>query len=205
MRGLRAIGAWSTVGSLLFSVAPASAQVERVPEYGRPLVSVEDSTAIVVNPANLAFMRGTELRWTGVFLSEDADRPYSGHAVGLAVPIPFINVAAGVRLDLVNPPNYALSDDYRWWSWALAIPMGRGSALGASIERSYSDSNLADDLTAVSAGFTSRWTNWFGLAVVGHNLNRPTNRFYELQPRWEAGVSIRPLSTRTFEVSLESA
>lgn len=205
MRTVRAFAVWCSFGALALDASLSSAQVERVPEFGRPLVSVEDSTAIVVNPANLAFMRGGELRWTGLFLNEDTDNPYSGHAIGLGGLIPFLNVGAGLRLDLVDPPNYASYDNYRWLTWALAVPMGRGSALGATIEHSYSDSSLLDDLTGVSLGFTSRWTNWFGLAVVGHNLNRPSNRFYELQPRWEAGVSIRPLSTRTFEIALESA
>src|SRR5690606_37927295 len=48
-------------------------------------------------------------------------------------------------------------------------------------------------------------TNWLGLAIVGHNLNRPRNRFFEFQPRWEAGVAIRPLSSRTLEVAFEGA
>ncbi len=214
MRALRATAVWLGVSTLLGTFTSASAQtsgrdqVQRLPEFGRPLVSVEDSTAIVVNPANLAFMRGTELRWTGLFLNKDTEVPYSGHAVGLAVPIPFINVAAGVRLDMLNPPsslNDAALESYRWLSWALAIPMGRGNAIGATIENSYSDGALADDLTAVSVGYTSRWTNWLGIAVVGHNLNRPSNRFFEFQPRWEAGLAIRPLSTRTFELAMETS
>lgn len=213
MRRQRAVAVWLCLGTSFLSAAPVGAQlspadeIRRVPEYGRPLVSVEDSTAIVVNPANLAFLRGAEFRWTGLFLNEDSQVPYSGHAFGLAVPVPLLNVGAGVRLDLLDPPdatNDVALENYRWLSWALAVPVGRGSALGATIERSYSDSGLADNLTAVSAGFTSRWTNWFGIAVVGHNLNRPGNRFFEFQPRWEAGLSIRPLSTRTFEVAVET-
>src|SRR5690606_11364250 len=211
---LRTSAAWLGAFALLGNLATASAQttardlVQRVPEFGRALASVEDSTAIVVNPANLAFMRGGELRWTGLFLNKDSEVPYSGHAIGLAVPIPFIDIAAGVRLDLLNPPpgvNDIALQNYQWLSWALAIPMGRSSALGATLEYSYSDGALADDLTAVSVGYTSRWTNWLGLAIVGHNLNRPRNRFFEFQPRWEAGVAIRPLSSRTLEVAFEGA
>lgn len=214
MRLRRFAAVWLGLGSLTF-LSSASAQtsardqIQRVPEFGRSLVGVEDSAAIVVNPANIAFMRGGELRWTGFFLNQDATVPYGGHAIGLTAPVPFIDVGLGVRLDMLNPPASATIDvpldNYRWLSWALAVPMGRGSALGATLERSYSNGALADDLTAVSVGFTSRWTNWFGLAMVGHNLNRPSNRFFEFQPRWEAGVSIRPLSTRTFDVSLETA
>lgn len=214
MKRLRTSAAWLGAFALLTNLTTASAQttardqVQRVPEFGRALASVDDSAAIVVNPANLAFMRGGELRWTGLFLNKDSEVPYSGHAIGLAVPIPFIDIAAGVRLDLLNPPpgvNDIALQNYQWLSWALAIPMGRSSALGATLEYSYSDGALADDLTAVSVGYTSRWTNWLGLAIVGHNLNRPSNRFFEYQPRWEAGIAIRPLSSRTLEVAFEGA
>lgn len=207
MRAVRATSVWLGAGALLLGLTAASAQIERVPEYGRPLVSTEDTTALVVNPANLAFLPATELRWTGLFHTADDDAPYTynGHAISLGVPVPFLPLTAGVRLDLVNLPNYSSRDDYHWWTWGLALPLGPGSAIGATIERSYSGSRVADDLTSVSAGFTSRWSNWFGLAVVGHNLNRSSNYFYELQRRWEGGVSIRPLSTRAVEVSVEAA
>ncbi len=185
-----------------------AANVHRVPEYGRPLASVEDSTAITVNPANLAFMQGGEFRWTGAFSSDEVNAPYSGHAFGLAVPIPFLNLAAGVRLDLLRPrasdSNAALAN-YHWLSWALAIPMGRNMALGASLENSYSDAALADDFTAVSVGFTTRMANWLAFSLVGHNLNRPRNHYPEFEPRYEAGLSIRPFSKRTLEVAFESA
>jgi protease-4 len=194
MRAVRATSVWLGAGALLLGLTAASAQIERVPEYGRPLVSTEDTTALVVNPANLAFLPATELRWTGLFHTPDNDAPYTynGHAISLGVPLPVLPLTAGVRLDLVNLPNYAIRDDYHWWTWGLALPLGPGTAIGATIERSYSGSRVADDLTSVSAGFTSRWSNWFGLAIVGHNLNRSTNYFYELQRRWEGGVSIRP-------------
>jgi protease IV len=182
--------------------------IRRVPEFGRPLASVEDTTAIVVNPANLAFMPSGEFRWTGVFLGDETDAPYSGHAFGLAAPIPFINVTAGVRLDLMRPRDHESNNalaNYHWLSWALAVPMGRNAALGATLESSYSDATIADDLTAISVGFTTRMTNWLGLGLVGHNLNRPRNKYVEFEPRYEAGLSIRPFSRRMFELAFESA
>jgi protease-4 len=184
-----------------------AAVVRHVPEYGRPLASVEDSTAVVVNPANLAFMRGGEFRWTGAFLSERADASYNGHAFGLVAPIPFLDIAAGVRLDLIRPrdtePNSRLQN-YHWLHWSLAVPLGRYAALGATLGNSYSDAALADDFTAISVGFTTRMANWLSFALVGQNLNRPRNKYLELEPSYQAGLSIRPLSKRTLEVSFES-
>src|SRR5690606_26632259 len=108
-------------------------------------------------PANLAFMQGGELRWTGVFLDEGTSLPYNGHALGLGVKLPIINVAAGLRLDMLYPPDGAADtavDEYKWLTWALALPMGPGAAFGATIAHSYSDGALADDLTSVSLGVT---------------------------------------------------
>jgi hypothetical protein len=44
-------------------------QPTRLPALGRSAVSNDDSTALVVNPANLGFMPGAELRWTRAMLS----------------------------------------------------------------------------------------------------------------------------------------
>lgn len=204
--GALALGLSSSVAHA--QLPPAAAGVQHVSEYGRPLASVEDSTAIVVNPANLAFMPGGEFRWTGAFLSDETDAPYSGHAFGLAARIPFIGVSAGVRLDLLRP-RYEIGgrplDNYHWLHWALAVPLGRYMALGGAISSSYSDAAVADDFTSLSVGFTSRMANWLSFALVGHDLNRPRNRYFEFEPRYEAGLSIRPFSRRTLEVSFESA
>jgi len=53
----------------LLSARRASAQFPkdqptRLPALGRSAVSDDDSTSLVVNPANLGFMPGAELRWT---------------------------------------------------------------------------------------------------------------------------------------------
>ena len=44
----------------------------RLPPIGRNVVSTDDTTALVVNPATLAFLPGEELRWQGVYMDNDA-------------------------------------------------------------------------------------------------------------------------------------
>src|SRR6185295_4733718 len=101
---------WSALGLLAGSLpAPSRAQApvvqqERLQEFGRSVAGTDDSTALVLNPANLAFLPSSELRWTGTFLREDAQVPWQGHAFALAFPLPF-SLATGVRLDFVDPPN----------------------------------------------------------------------------------------------------
>ena len=43
-------------------------QQQRLPELGRSIASTDDSTALALNPANLGYLPGGELRWTGTFM-----------------------------------------------------------------------------------------------------------------------------------------
>jgi len=120
-----------TAGLLTASRAQAqfpSDQPTRLPALGRSAVSDDDSTALVVNPANLAFLPREELRWTGMFLNENATASYQGHAFAFAFPIPFLSLSTGLRLDIVSPPrafsNLAFGNDnarYEWLTWGLAF------------------------------------------------------------------------------------
>jgi protease-4 len=213
------IGALSTLlaaaGLLTASRAQAqfpSDQPTRLPALGRSAVSDEDSTALVVNPANLAFLPREELRWTGMFLNEDATASYQGHAFAFAFPIPFLSVSTGLRLDIVSPPR-AFSDlafgsenaRYEWLTWGLAFKPSPAFGIGFSLQRSYSNQAAAHDLQSWSLGFTSRPSDYFGFAVVGHNLNGPTtDQGGFIDRSYNFAVAIRPARSRAVEVGLES-
>src|SRR6187549_1290981 len=95
-------------------------QQQRLPELGRSIATADDSTALALNPANLGFLPGSELRWTGTFMPDDVLVPWRGHAFAMAVPLPF-SLATGLRVDLVDPPNLGtdLSSNYQWLTWGL--------------------------------------------------------------------------------------
>jgi len=205
------------LGLGLFGAREASAQFPRdqptrLPALGRSAVSDEDSTALVVNPANLGFMQREELRWTGMFLNESATATYQGHAFALAFPIPFLSLATGLRLDIVSPPGVAartlFGDDsarYEWLTWGLAFKPSNSFSLGFSLQRSYSNQSRAHDLSSWSLGFTSRPSDYFGFAVVGHNLNAPTNESGGYIDRaYNFAVALRPARTRAVELGLET-
>ena len=189
-----------------------SDQPTRLPALGRSAVSDEDSTALVVNPANLAFLPREELRWTGMFLNEDATAGYQGHAFALAFPIPFLSLSTGLRLDVVSPPrgfsnlHFAVDNArYEWLTWGLAFKPTPAFAVGFSLQRSYSNQASAHDLSSWSLGFTSRPSDYFGFAVVGQNLNGPTTADGGFIDRsYNFAVAIRPVRSRALEVGLES-
>ena len=200
----------------LLSARRASAQFPkdqptRLPALGRSAVSDDDSTSLVVNPANLGFMPGAELRWTGLFMNEGSTATYQGHAFALAFPIPFLSLATGLRLDLVAPPNAAAeqlfgtsSANYQWLTWGLAFRPSNAFSLGFSYQHSYSNQAAAHSLSSWSLGATSRPSDYFGFAVVGHNLNAPTtNAGGYVDRSYNFAVAVRPLRSRVLEIGLE--
>jgi len=188
-------------------------QPTRLPALGRSAVSDDDSTALVVNPANLAFLPREEFRWSGMFLNESAAAPFQGHAFAFAFPIPFLSLSTGLRLDIVSPPNVAsnalFGNDggrYEWLTWGLALHPSDSFGLGFSLQRSYSNRAAAHDLASWSLGLTSRPSDYFGFAVVGQNLNAPTtNAGGFIDRSYNFAVALRPARSRAVEVGLESA
>jgi protease IV len=191
--------------------APAMQQPRRVPALGRSVAGTDDSTALLQNPANLAFLPSAELRWSGVFLDETNEVPWQGHAFALAFPLPFIPVATGFRLDLVDPPSAMSgvheaggSGNYQWLTWGLAIGSSETTALGFSVQGSYSDKPQSDSLGSFSIGYSARPWNAVGLSLVANDLTAPTNSAGGRVDRtFDLALAIRPLGTRSIELGLE--
>jgi protease-4 len=194
--------------------APSSAQApliqqQRLPELGRSVASSDDSTALVQNPANLAFLPASELRWTGTFLREDAEVPWQGHAFALAFPLPF-SLATGLRLDFVDPPRSSgvsagLTEDanYTWLSWGVALRAGREASFGASLHQSFADGEVGQDLSSYSLAASFRWIDELGLSFVAQDLNSPQNEVGELYASYTAALALRPTGRRELEFGLE--
>ncbi len=207
-RGTRvALAVAAVVG---FSVASGGAQeIERplrLPAFGKNLVSVEDTTALVVNPANLAFLPGAELRWSSVYLDEAAWVPWQGHAVAFGFPLPLIPLATGLRIDTIDPPDAARHAGYQWLTWGMSLAASETAALGFSLQRAYSTDAGYDNLSSWSFGFTSRAHDAFGVGFVAHHINSPRARssLDGLAPAYDLALSLRPLSSRVLELGLES-
>lgn len=181
-----------------------------MPAPGRSVAGNDDSTAIVENPANLAFLPGAELRWTGMFLDDRARVPSQGHAFGLAFPFPFLPLATGLRYDFVNPPAtaseemFGRSANYHWLTWALALG-SETAALGISLQRSYSDTAAAHGFRTWSAALSTRPSDYFGIAGVARNINSPTSDLgVTLGRSYDLSVAVRPTGTDLLEIGVEA-
>src|SRR5580658_6886406 len=149
MRAKGGLGAVGVVVGLLSAsqvrADPIPPSAEHVPTPGRSVASDDTADAVVLNPANLAFLPAPELRWTYVYCPSDAVTTGCGHAWEAATPLPF-GLATALRLDLVQPPSgvgfpYG-SADYVWVTWGLATKLGRSAAIGMSLEHSYSQNGF---------------------------------------------------------------
>jgi|GEM_PF-4263251 len=205
-------------GLALSALLPTSATAQTVelmrplplPAMGRSLVGNGDSTALVQNPANLAFLPGYELRWTGAFLNEDAEASSQGHAVAAAFPL-WKGAATGFRFDMINPTNRASdlllgeSFNYQWFTWGLGMGSETAS-LGITYQHSYSDAPAVHDFSSWTAGINLRPSDYLGLGGVIRNFNNAeSDAGLTLGRSYDLGASIRPMGTDDLEIALENS
>jgi len=174
-----------------------------LPTIGRDPVSTRDSTAVVMNPALLAFVPGAELRWSSQFLDERSRMPTQGHAIGVAFPLSFLDLGLAARLDLIDPPAAAAARRYQVLTLGMGFKTSSTSGLGFSYQHYYSESTMLHGLSAWSLGWTARPWNSFGLGIAGKAINNPTNNhFGRIDPGWDFAVSLRPFGTDALELGL---
>jgi len=182
-----------------------------LPAFGRSIVSGDDTTALVNNPALLAFLPGSEFRWSSIYLDDKALVPWQGHAFAFGFPIPFLSLATGLRYEFIDPPSTRLArwggtgSNYEWLTWGLAFRGGDAGALGFSLQRARSEDDRIHGLASWSLGLASRPVNYFGFGLVGHDLNAPvSDGGVKLDRQFDMGVAIRPTGTQAVEVGLET-
>src|SRR5580692_8085748 len=98
---LGAVGLTTLVRGAHADPLPTSA--DHVVSPGRSIVGDDTGDAIVLNPANLAYLPAPELRWTGVRCPNEAVMVGCGQAIEGAAPLPF-GLATALRVDYVQPP-----------------------------------------------------------------------------------------------------
>ncbi|HEY5147391.1 MAG TPA: signal peptide peptidase SppA [Polyangiaceae bacterium] len=203
---------------------PLPTSAEHVASPGQSVASTDTGDAVVLNPANLAWLPGGEVRWTWVDCPDDARKVGCGHAFSAATPLPF-GLATAFRIDLVQPPwggpdaegvgfPYRGSD-YVWATWGLAFKLGDRLALGMSLERSYSQNAYVNALFGVGAGISYRPNTHFGLSAVARDFNQPSPALLlaishpEVAPqpvldgRYALAMSLRPTGRRNVDLGLE--
>ncbi len=198
---------------------PTSA--EHVASPGRSIVTDDSSQALVLNPANLAWLPAPELRWTWVHCPDAAVKVGCGHAWEAATPLLF-GLSTALRVDLVQPPwggppAFGVGFPYRgydyvWATWGLGLRLGERAAFGVSIAHSYSQNAYVDGLWGLDAGLSWRPSTHLGLAFVARDFNRPSTQVLPLpshgsapvlDARYTAAFAFRPTGRRELEAGFE--
>jgi protease-4 len=221
----RSIGAAVVVfGGLLAGVThadPLPLSADHVATPGRSVASDDTSQAIIVNPANLAWLPAPELRWTWVHCPGSVVKVGCGHAWEVATPL-FFGLSTALRIDLVQPPWGGPPDvgvgfpyrgyDFVWLTWGLAARLGEHASFGLSLERAYSQNAYVDGLFGVSAALSWRPNTHFGFSTVARDFNRPSSQliptrfqdsFPVLDGRYAFAMAFRPTGRRYLDIGLE--
>ncbi len=181
------------------------ARAERVPEPGRNVASSDNSSALVVNPANLAFMPGAEFRWLWVRTGQGASSPARGHSFALAGALPF-GIATGIRMDFVRPPSASpapYDSPFTWLTWGLSFG-GKAGALGLSVAHIYARDRQVDGPTSLTIGTTLRPGSVISIGAVAHDVNAPRTMFgAQLDRSYSFAGAVRPLGNESFELGVE--
>jgi protease-4 len=202
---------------------PLPTSLEHVVSQGRSLVTDDTSEALVINPANLAWLPAPEMRFDWVGCPASAVKIGCGEALGLATPL-FWGLSTSLRLELATPTTgdgtwgagfpYA-GTQYAWLSWGLAWRLGDHAAMAFSFDHSYSNNTYLDSLNAINAGLSYRPNTHFAFGAVARNFNRPSQTMLPslgvggvsspvLDGQYSFGLALRPTGRRTFELGVEA-
>jgi len=193
---------------------PLPQMASRLDAPGRSVASEDGADALVLNPANLAFLPAAELRWTGVFCP-DTQKVNCGQSLEGAAPLPF-GLSTGLRIDYVMSPDTSgfpySGYSYVWATWGLAYKLSDRLSIGASLQHSYSSNSYTSGLWGVSTGLSFRPNTRLALSLVAQDWNGPSEQVISAPPRTGTAVldrsyvlaaAFRPTGRRDFELGLE--
>jgi protease-4 len=182
---------------------------DAVPDPGKGITNTDDTTAIALNPANLAFLPGPEFRFNTVWTGAASPMPNRGSSFAVGAPIgPF---STGLRLDLLFPPDRAPSPfthSYQWVRWALAVGNDELS-LGHTFGWGMSRLGSLDGFFSLTTGLTWRPAPWISASFLARDWNAPTSRgdtlthatTLDIERSWSWGLGGRPLGSRLLEAA----
>jgi protease-4 len=202
---------------------PLPTSAEHVVSPGRSLVTDDTGEALVINPANLAWLPAPEMRFDWVGCPASAVKVGCGEALGLSTPLLW-GLSTSLRLELVTPSTgdgtwgngfpYA-GYQYAWLSWGLAFRLGDHASMAFAFDHSYSNDSYLDSLNAITAALSYRPNTHFAFGAVARNFNRPSQTTIPalaaggtpapvLDGQYSFGMALRPTGRRTFEIGLEA-
>jgi protease IV len=192
---------------------PFPTRASRLDSPGRNTASEDSAESLVLNPANLGFLQGPELRYTGVFC-QDTSKVNCGQAFDLASPLLF-GLSTGLRFDYLLPQSAVgypyQGTSYAWLTWGLAYKVTDALSFGATLQRSFSTNALTDAMFGISAAVSYRPDPHIALAFVAQDINGPNvtatapHDYPILDRSFILSAAFRPTGRRGLELGLDVA
>ena len=219
-RRARWAAALSLFGAVTFAGARAARSQSPPPRASdgislpsQSIAATDDVSATLLNPANLAFATGPEVRFLGLYTGDGSPIPVRGYALDAGTPLWLLGT--GLRVDWMRPPDsapppFAWSEQaqpFEWVRWGLAIRLGDWAALGSTLAWSIASSPVLDGLFSATAGLTVRPSNFLSAALVLRDYNAPENDAgFHIDRSVDLGLALRPIEgRRALEVGLETS
>ena len=160
------------------------------------VTSTDDASAILLNPANLAFGPGPEARFLWAQTGGASPVALRGYSVDLALP--FWQLATGLEVQWLRPPDDAPApyggNPHQWIRWALSARVGDFIGIGNTFGWSSSREPALDRHFSVTSAVTLRPVSWLSTSVVVHDWNAPENDAgFEVVPSVDMAAALRPL------------
>lgn len=203
------------VGLSILAASPVAAQEAglrppRILPPARSLAGTDDSDALGLNPAQIAFAPSWELRYTHVEVptSAQALSPGRGDAVGFALPL-FFGFATGLRFESIRPPDRVPVTNLQTWAWSFAYKASDALALSLDFRHFRPLVDGLENATTLGLSTALRPSPYYGIAIAARDLSGARGQVVApgigIDRSFDFGLALRPLGTRALEVGLETS
>ena len=210
---------WSPIGACMLSLllqlwptrlsfaqsTPLRPLSGEAPTVGVRLVApavgtIDNATALELNPAGLAFLPAWSLSFRHSELPDEGR--FSGRGSGWFAGIPlFRSLALGAAVQWLRPTFASGYEDYLKLSLGFAWRFRSSLSLAFAYHSFISDDDGAlDDLDTVDLGLMIRPSAWLAFGATLRNLTGPRYYGLRLQRVYDTELVFRPLGTTALEV-----
>jgi protease-4 len=164
------------------------------------LASTDDSTAVGLNPANLAFRPGAEGRVSWTHTGEDAQLPVRGVSLNAAGSAWILGT--GLQADWFFPPAaspapFVQGDEafqYGWVRWGSAVRFRQVAAIGTTFAWSHGSNLALDGHFTMTTALTVRPHALLSVAAVARDwYSAPNAQGQTIDASVDLGLALRPL------------
>lgn len=212
-RAFVVLGALAACAAGSFVTSDAAAQdlplrTPRILPPGRPLAGTDDSDALALNPAQIAFSPSWEFRYTHVEIPTSASAvfPSRGDAVRFATPIAF-GLATGVSFESIRPPSRAPIGSLQVFGWSIALQMGEALAYSIDLRHYRPNTEGLNSGTTFGLSYALRPSPFLGIAFIARDLTASKGDVLApgvgIDRSFDLGIDVRPFGVRSLELGLE--